>query len=200
MVALQQDVSEDAAQEDLQLWQAALALNAATLIWGSQHALIKDAVDFVSPASLNAARFSIAALVSLPALLSPSPAAAGEEADSTARTWRAGAELGCYTFLGFALQAIGLEFTTASRSAFLLYLNVKLVPLLALVLYGRKSTARAWTSAALAFAGTALLSSDGSPPNVGDAWSLAAAAASAGFILRLEALAVRTVRLEPRPN
>ena len=112
MVALQQDVSEDAAQEDLQLWQAALALNAATLIWGLQHALIKDAVDSVSPASLNAARFSIAALISLPALLSPSPAAAGEEADSTARTWRAGAELGYYNFLGFALQAIGLEFTT----------------------------------------------------------------------------------------
>ena len=35
-------------------------------------------------------------------------------------------ELGLYTFLGFGLQAIGLETTTASRSAFLLYLNVKI--------------------------------------------------------------------------
>jgi hypothetical protein len=38
---------------------------------------------------------------------------------------RGGIELGLYTFLGFGFQAIGLETTTASRSAFLLYLNVK---------------------------------------------------------------------------
>ena len=44
--------------------------------------------------------------------------------------------------------------------------------------------------ALVAFLGTALLSFDGgSLPNVGDAWSLAAAAASAMFILRLEGAA-----------
>jgi hypothetical protein len=37
----------------------------------------------------------------------------------------AGCELGLWTFLGFGLQAVGLETTTASRSGFLLYLNVK---------------------------------------------------------------------------
>ena len=89
-------------------------------------------------------------------------------------------------FAGYALQAFGLQFTTASRSAFLLYLNVKLVPLLALVLYGRQSDAKTWLSAFVAFSGTALLSFDGTPPNVGYGFSLAAAAASALFILRLE--------------
>jgi len=66
---------------------------------------------------------------------------------------------------------------------------VKLVPLLALLLYGRTSPPRTWVSALLAVCGTGLLASDGSPPNVGDAWSLAAAVASACFILRLEAAA-----------
>ena len=106
-------------------------------------------------------------------------------------------ELGCWSFLGFALQAVGLQYTTASRSAFLLYLNVKLVPLLALLLYGRPSPRRTWVSALLAFTGTALLSSDGSPPNIGDLWSVMAAVASACFILRLEEASTQAESTSP---
>ena len=104
--------------------------------------------------------------------------------------WRAGAELGLWTFLGFAFQAIGMETTTASKSAFLLYLNVKFVPIFALVLFGRQISVKAWTSAALALLGTFLLGSDGSGWVVGDLWSVAAAAVSALFILRLELFSV----------
>lgn len=75
---------------------------------------------------------------------------------------------------------------TDSRSAFLLYLNVKLVPFFAFVLEGRSISKATWISAFLAFAGTVLLSSDGTPPNVGDLWSVLAASTSAMFILRLE--------------
>ena len=118
------------------LWQAILALNACTLIWGSQHAIMKDVVVEASPASVNAARFVVAAAFALPwapgAPWRPAPAAAPTSAGPgskapVSRTWAAGAELGFWTFLGFALQAVGLQLTTASRSAFLLYLNVKLV-------------------------------------------------------------------------
>ena len=52
-------------------------------------------------------------------------------------TWRWGAETGLWMFLGYALQAIGLEFTTASKSGFILYLNVKFVPFFARILFGR---------------------------------------------------------------
>jgi drug/metabolite transporter (DMT)-like permease len=178
--------------DGLQLWQALLALNGATLIWGSQHAVIKEVVEVATPASLNAARFSLAAVASLPWLPGapwrPRSAVVGaaERSLRTRLTWAAGMELGAFSFVGFALQAVGLQFTTASRSAFLLYLNVKLVPVLALLVYGRSSPARTWASAAVALCGTALLSFDGSPPNLGDGWSLAAALASAGFILRLD--------------
>ena len=69
----------------------------------------------------------------------------------------AGAELGVYTTLGFAFQSIGLETTTASRSAFLLYLNVKFVPFLALLLLGRSISKSTWTSAFLALMGKGYL-------------------------------------------
>ena len=161
---------------------ALLILNGVTVLWGSQHAVIKSVVDATgSPEALNAVRFGIAALVALP--FAPELFGGDDDSDDT---WSAGAELGCWMFAGFALQAVGLQLTSASRSAFLLYLNVKLVPVLAFLLYGRQIAARTWASAAVAVAGTTLLSFDGTPPCAGDGWSLAAALTSAAFILRLE--------------
>jgi drug/metabolite transporter (DMT)-like permease len=119
-----------------------------------------------------------------------------EQSYSTiAHAWKYGAELGLYMFLGYAFQAIGLETTTASRSGFLLYLNVKLVPFLSFFIFGKPIQQRTWISALVAFGGTALLSLDvasaekglGMAITVGDLWSIAAAVASAMFILRMEA-------------
>ena len=104
--------------------------------------------------------------------------------------WKYGAELGIYMFLGYGFQAIGLQTTTASRSGFLLYLNVKLVPFFAFLLFGKTIQRSTWVSALVAFAGTALLALDNASDasfTVGDLWSIAAAAASALFILRMEA-------------
>ena len=102
--------------------------------------------------------------------------------------WRWGGEMGFWMFLGFAFQAIGLATTTAQRSGFLLYLNVKFVPFFAFVLLGRQISLSTWLSALTAFAGTALLAYDGTSwsLNPGDLWSIAAAAASAMYILRLD--------------
>jgi drug/metabolite transporter (DMT)-like permease len=106
----------------------------------------------------------------------------------TKKAWRYGLELGALMFLGFALQAVGLETTTATRSGFLLYLNVKFVPFFAWLLNERKPSLPVWISAFCAFLGTALLATDGLSIglNIGDLWSIAAAASSAMFILRLE--------------
>jgi drug/metabolite transporter (DMT)-like permease len=174
-----------------------------TLLWGSQHAVIKSALasspDY--PGVFNLLRFGLASLCFwpwTPSVLPPSLGTCSENGDEGLNAaekerqglWRAGAELGIWMFLGFALQAVGLQFTSASRSGFLLYLNVKLVPLFAWLLLGRRPSLDVVVFALLAFVGTALLSVDGGRmPNVGDAWSLAAAAASAMFILRLEGAA-----------
>lgn len=158
-------------------------LNVTTVLWGTQHAVIKLALVDTNPSTLNFARFLLAALISLPALPRLPPL----------RDWartpvlRHGGELSLYLFAGYALQSAALLTTSASRSAFLLYLNVKLVPLLARVLYGRAIAPLTWVSAGCALLGTVLLTYDGSPPAVGDVFSVAAAAASALFILRTEA-------------
>jgi drug/metabolite transporter (DMT)-like permease len=70
-----------------------------------------------------------------------------------------------------------------------LYLNVKFVPFFAKILFGREISVPTWVSAFIAVLGTALLSWEGNSLelNVGDLWSIAAAATSAMFILRLEA-------------
>ena len=138
-------------------------LNSVTVIWGSQHVIIKSALDSYPTAStVNFWRFVVSSLLFLPALYrggssnnevvsqptdgpdeekekaKKSPDEEKEKAKKAYFVLRAGCELGLYTFLGFGFQAIGLESTTASRSAFLLYLNVKFVPFFALLFLGRQ--------------------------------------------------------------
>lgn len=176
----------------LEPWLAVLVLGAVTVLWGAQHATIKatlEDADGLDAAALNLLRFALAAACFSPWL----PASSG--CPRARLEWRGGAELGLWLFLGFGLQSAGLLYTTAQRSGLLLYLNVKLVPFLALFLFGREVPPSAWLSAAAALFGTLLVAGDGAsgvPPNRGDALSLAAASASAMFILRLETLAPAT--------
>lgn len=60
------------------------------------------------------------------------------------------------------------------------------MPFFAFVLEHRSISTPTWISAFLAFFGTVLLCGGGAPLNVGDLWSILAAATSAMFILRLE--------------
>ncbi len=158
----------------------------------------------IAPSCFSFARFGIASLIASPYTPSINTSKDKMEEDSFERIcretshsdgniWRWGLEMGFWMLLGYSFQAIGLEYTTAQRSGFLLYLNVKFVPFFAKFIFGRSISAATWISAATALTGTALLSYDGSPPNVGDFWSILAAASSAMFIIRLEA-ANRSIR------
>lgn len=112
-------------------------LNGVTVLWGTQHAVIKLILqEDLSPGVTNFARFAIAALMFspwTPGLFRDIPSIAdlvggkvgaakkkggevdgiGDGGGGAAETWRAGAELGVWMFLGFAFQSIGLGFTTA---------------------------------------------------------------------------------------
>jgi len=177
-----------------------LLLNAVTVLWGSQHAVMKYAVDFdhLSPDVLNFDRFLLAAIVLTPFLQSSGSSRAGSRAQRRNRERKgfelgallAGGELGLWMFAGYSLQSFGLLTTTAGKSAFLLYLNVKIVPILSATLYGRKIPWSTWGSVALAVLGTSLLCFDGgSAPTSGDILSIGAAFCSAMFILRLSTAA-----------
>jgi drug/metabolite transporter (DMT)-like permease len=180
-------------------------LNLVAIIWGSQHAVIKMVVDDSEAGLFTLLRFGLAALLASPytpglseffgennqdaSTLSENDAVTSKNETDILTAWRWGAEMGFWMFLGFSFQAIGLGSTTAQRSGFLLYLNVKFVPFFARILFGKQISIPTWVSAFAAFTGTALLALDGSTIsfNVGDLWSIAAAMSSAMFILRLEA-------------
>jgi drug/metabolite transporter (DMT)-like permease len=202
-------------QQQQQQVSSILLLNIVAIIWGSQHAIIKMIVQDNDVAAFTFVRFGLASVIALPYLpglqeafavfgspkndktmtiadindhLKISPSSADSK-NEIAKAWRWGTELGFWMFLDFSLQAIGLLSTSAQRSGFLLYLNVKFVPFFAFVLLGRQISNGTWLSAIAAFSGTALLALDGQSSiglNVGDVWSILAAMASAMFILRLE--------------
>ena len=102
---------------------ALVLLNFVTILWGSQHAVIKMALesgDGMSPATLNLDRFILAAILFIPfaprldlaSIVSgsasmedrgavPSPVKAG-----ATETWRTGFELAAWMFAGYAMQAV----------------------------------------------------------------------------------------------
>ena len=137
-----------------------LLLNAVVMLWSSDECLIKHMLatgQARSPAFLNATRFSVAAVAFLPFL--PSPWQRG-----LWPLWRSGADLGAWMFLGFATQTVGLQHTSVSRGAFLLYVNVLLVPLLARVLFARVVPVHTWLSCAMVLLGTLLLGQTAARP------------------------------------
>ena len=143
---------------------------------------MKSVVADTNPAPFTILRFAIAAAIASPYTPSiPFQRKVEKSQRDFPQVWRWGAEMGAWMFLGFSFQALGLESTTAQRSGFLLYLNVKFVPFFSKVLLGRPISVPTWASAFSAFLGTALLTIDAEAVelNNGDAWSVAAAAASA---------------------
>lgn len=156
-----------------------LALSLVTLLWGTTFVVVKGAVAEMAPSLLVFLRFLLASLFFLPfALRLPKGA------------WGAGLELSFWLLLGYASQAVGLLYTSASRSAFITALNVVLVPLF-LGLAGRRLGLPVWLSALLAFLGVGLLSYDPKQPplNLGDLWTLLTALTYALYIIRLEVYA-----------
>lgn len=149
-----------------------------TLLWGSTFVAIKGVVDTTAPSVIIFWRFFIAAVIFLPWL------------PRSLATWRAGLELGFWLCLAYATQTIGLQYTTASQSAFITVLNVIIVPLL-MVFSGHRITPPIWISAIMAFVGVGLMTNGLSGLNIGDAWSLVCALGYAVYVIRLSALARR---------
>lgn len=91
-----------------------------------------------------------------------------------------GVILGAILYTGFALQTVGLEYTTPSKNAFLTAVNVVIVPLIAFAIYKRKISGQEITGAFLALVGVGFMSLEGSlAMNIGDLLSLACAVAFA---------------------
>ncbi|QOV88964.1 DMT family transporter [Humisphaera borealis] len=151
-----------------------------TLIWGTTFvatkALVGGAAAPLGPGAATFWRFAIATVCFMP-LVVGRPVPRG--------IWLAGLNLSFWLWAGYATQAIGLKYTTVNRSAFVTSLNVVFVPILT-VMAGRKVGRLVWVMVGVALAGAALLTYDGSQPNIGDLWTLGCAVTYATYIMRLE--------------
>ncbi|HSN90906.1 MAG TPA: DMT family transporter [Anaeromyxobacteraceae bacterium] len=130
---------------------ADLALLLLTLAWGTTFTFVKDVLEVASPGLFLAARFGVAAAV-LAAVW------AVRRDRPTPGLWRHGLLLGLAMLAGFALQTLGLRFTTPARSGFITGLSVLVVPFLARFVLGRPVKGASWGGVALAVVGLGVLS------------------------------------------
>ncbi|SDF32644.1 DMT family transporter [Sporolituus thermophilus] len=164
---------------------ADLSLLFVTLIWGTTFVVVKNALADIGPFWFVGIRFGLAFLF-LAVLYHRRLLAA----------WRSHARLagliGLVLFGGFALQTIGLEYTTAANSGFITGLSVILVPVIGRF-WGQKgpgpATVAGIISAVLGL-GLLTLSSD-FRFNVGDVLTLLAAVAFGAHIVMVGQYAPR---------
>jgi len=166
--------------------KAEAALLATTFIWGGTFAVVKLAMDDVSPILLIAIRFVVAALIVLAfgyRKIFPLPGSVIQK----------GTILGLFLFLGFLTQNIGLTITTASKSAFITGMMVLFVPMLQFVIERRAPKIGNIVGVLLVTAGLWFLTSpEGSSFNIGDALTLVCAVLFAIYIVYLDVVSKET--------
>ena len=160
--------------------RAELFLLSITLIWGSTFATSKYLLSSISPLLYIGIRFAFATLIL--ALIFPRRLAA-----ATRSSLRRGVILGVLLFLGFATQTIGLQYTGASKSAFITGMMVVFTPICQLLIERRLPKVGNVVGILLVTAGLYLLTSPaGSEFNVGDALNLVCAVVFALYIVYLD--------------
>ncbi len=151
------------------LW-GLLAILSVAALWGGTFTAMKSAFSLADPMPFLLVRFALAlAILSLAYLIS------GRRPSLS----RMGMLAGIMVFSGFALQMEGLRDISATKSAFITGLNVPLVPLFELILFGRRPRLRAILAMILGITGLALLTEviHGIPLGAGDILTLGCAVA-----------------------
>ena len=150
-----------------------LVLLFVTLVWGTTFPIIHAVTGHLNGTEITALRFLVAGVCMLPFALRAPRAA-----------WRDGAILGAVALVSYVVQAIGLEYISANRSAFLTSLDVLMVPFLALAVGGCLRT-QAVVAALIACAGIGLMTWEGGANLLGDSLTLACAFAYAVYVILL---------------
>jgi drug/metabolite transporter (DMT)-like permease len=129
-----------------------LALVVAAICFGTTFLVVQEAVERVEPLPFLAVRFLVGAAALWP-LARRRPASAGELRD--------GAQAGVALLVGYVLQTVGLQYTSSATSAFITYMLVVFVPVLALVLLRRRPHPVTLAGIAVAVVGLVLLTDPG---------------------------------------
>jgi drug/metabolite transporter (DMT)-like permease len=153
-----------------------LALLLTTVIWGATFPATKAALEQIPPLSFLGLRFLLGTLLIATWFLITGYRLRRERAILSAS-----AIATVFLFFGYALQTVGLHYTSASNSAFLTALYVIIVPLML-----RRFDRRVMIATAIATAGLWLLVKPSAIMNLGDAMTIGCAIAFAGHIVCLE--------------
>jgi drug/metabolite transporter (DMT)-like permease len=139
-------------------WVADGSLLFVAFIWGATFVLVQNAISFLKPLSFNGVRFLLAGLFLLIWLfIFHRP----QLKLWSVRLLFSGACMGFWLFSGYALQTIGLLYTTSSKAGFITGLSVVLVPLFAFFLLKQKPKANAILGVLIAAIGLYLLTMNG---------------------------------------
>ena len=162
--------------------RAEAALIGNTLIWGVTFVVVKDALSQISTLLFLTLRFSVAAVVLLVLFRR-----AWSNVRSVPSALRGGAITGCFLFLGYYLQTLGLRYTSAPKSAFLTGLASVMVPLLVLCVYRNRPRMGEMAGILAATAGMALMTVEGPLRGInrGDVLTFGCAVAFAAHMVAL---------------
>jgi drug/metabolite transporter (DMT)-like permease len=130
---------------------ADMALLFSAIIWGGDYIAAKIVLEEVSPLYMTAIRFSAAFIIMLVVFWK-------RVRRMTKKDLFAGLIVGFFMFGGFALQTIGLLYTTAGKSAFITSIYAVLVPLISWAIYKRFPGVHVMVGAVVCVAGVAVLS------------------------------------------
>lgn len=145
---------------------ACLLLLFAAMAWGSGFAVTKSALDVLPPVFVLLLRFGFGGLAMLPFIWRRLRRASRQ-------TWRAGIVIGVFLFLGHYFQTLGLQHTTAGKSAFLSAIYVVMVPFLVWAAGKRIPTQWNITAAFLCLAGVGVISlNEGLTVGIGEGLTL----------------------------
>ncbi|MFC5590766.1 DMT family transporter [Sporosarcina soli] len=146
-----------------------IGLMITAIIWGSGFVASAVSLEHYTPYQILAGRFLIGTLILCLVFYK-------KLRYIKKSTLFKGTVLGLFLYIAFALQTVGLQYTTPSKNAFLTAVNVVIVPFIGFLLYKRKIDLFELGGAILALVGIAVLSLKLSTGiNIGDLLTLCCA-------------------------
>jgi len=179
-------LNADALVDEEGIVRARWLLVAAAALYGTNFSVVKMLGDEMPVGISTSLRFGLAALATLPWLVQGflpkmnsktndlDPSEMQLENASRVMATMYGLEVGLWNSIGYVAQAVGLETTLASKSAFLCSMAVVIVPLLDRIA-GKQILPRQWVGALMALFGVAFL-------ELGDIDALLSSSGSGGAI------------------
>ncbi|KMT20872.1 DMT family transporter [Clostridium cylindrosporum] len=164
---------------------ADISLLVVAFLWGGGFIATKYALESITPNYINFIRF-LMAFVAIALIFHKKIGSIDKS------SLKAGAIIGLFLYVGFILQTIGLQYTTAGKQAFLTGTNVVIVPFLYWIVRGKKPDRYNIFAAIIAVVGIGFLSlNENFSINFGDTLTIICALFFAGHIVSIACFATK---------